>query len=241
LKILKDQHDLLKVSNERRLAEIELSNSKLLAIENRTTEEIQSLVHDLKTPLTSIQGLSSVVELKTDDASIKEYSQIISKSADNMSEMISQILHENTKSIIKIDALIDYVFSQLVSSSIKDKISLYNNLKGEKIKVNKIRFSRALINIIENSYNSIDKESGLINLLVSKKDDFIIIKIVDNGKGISEDRLNHIWDIGYSESGSTGLGLNFVKKVIENHDGTIDINSKLEKGTSVTIKIKEVI
>jgi len=241
LKILNDQHHLLKVSNERRLAEIELSNSKLLAIENRTTEEIQSLVHDLKTPLTSMQGLSSVVELKTKDPYIKELNNKISKSADNMNEMISQILHENTKIIIKINSLIDYVFSQIVSSSVKEKVDLYNNLRDEKIKINKIRFSRAIINIIENSYNSIDKDWGWINIFVSKENNYIIIKIIDNGKGISEDRLTHIWDIGYSESGSTGLGLNFVKKVIENHNGSIKIKSKLKEGTAVTIKIKEVI
>jgi signal transduction histidine kinase len=241
LKILIDQHALLDISNKKRLAELELYQSRLRLLESRSTEEIQNLVHDLKTPLTSIQGLANVIEIKSVDSTVKEYSHNISNSAEIMNGMISEILYENTKNILDVPVLIDYVFSQIKTTNIKNSILMHNHLRQEKILVNKIRFSRALVNIIENAYKSIDKDDGLIEVSFDKECEYIVIKISDNGQGISETELNHIWDIGYSNSGSTGLGLNFVKKVVENHKGIIEIHSRQSVGTTVTIKIKEVL
>ena len=239
LKILIDQNELLHQSNKRRIAEIALSNSKLRLLESRTTVEIQNLVHDLKTPLTSIQGLSNVIELTAKNPSIIQYSRNISQSSDIMNEMISEILYEDKKSLLSINDLVNFIFSHIRDSELSRFITISNPLKNETIRVNKIRFFRAIVNIIQNAYTYIDKENGHIDIAFEKKNDTIYITITDNGKGISDNELAHIWEIGYSKSGSTGLGLNFVKEVIENHQGTIHITSMINQGTKVTIKIKE--
>ena len=62
---------------------------------------------------------------------------------------------------------------------------------------------------------------------------------MDNGDGIKRDDLERIWEMGCSKAFSTETGLAFVKNVIENHNGEIDIQSEFKSGTKVTITINE--
>jgi signal transduction histidine kinase len=105
-----------------------------------------------------------------------------------------------------------------------------------KIYVNKIRVVRALINLIENAivvpHMHDFKE---IKIEVMKKGDDVQIIITDNGIGISKEKLDKIWITGYSMNQTSGLGLSFAKKVIEDNEGTIELESESGIGTVVTV------
>ncbi len=240
-KILKDQDDLIIAAEENKRVEKELSETRLNALEARTSQEIQNLVHDLKSPLTSIQALVSVSELMINDEKIKGYLSKISNSVDQLNVMISEILYEDKKSVISVEALFELIFSQISSYRHADKIKYINECPDKLLLVNKIRLSRAIINSIDNSFDAIDEENGKIYLKITNEKSNVIIEIEDNGVGIDNNSIKKVWERGFSTKFSSGIGLKFMQSVINNHNGEITINSKVNEGTQITISLPEVI
>jgi len=241
MKLANEEHKLKLATLKKEKVEQSLMKTRMKALELRTFSEIQNLVHDLKTPLTTIQGLSSLCELMEENEEIKEYQKRISSSVDKMSIMITEILNEDSKIITTTEKLFKLVLSNISVNDFFTKIEYNNNCPDKKVLINKIRISRAIINTIENSYNAIiQEEHGIIKIIVDCADESIIIKIIDNGIGIKKQELEKVWFPGYSLNNSTGLGLGFTKKVIENHGGTIDIKSVENYYTCVTIELAKV-
>ncbi|RCW49842.1 MULTISPECIES: HAMP domain-containing sensor histidine kinase [unclassified Halanaerobium] len=239
-RVVVDYYNNLYLIEESRKKEEKIRELELEAVKSRYFSEIKHLVHDLKTPLVTIQGLSGVIDMKIKDQKIHEYTEKINSSAEKMSQMISEILYEDKKRKISIEELFDFLKIQLALEEISDHVS-FNYDKNIDIEANKVRLSRALINLIDNSLKAIDPENGKIDINARKQNNKIHISIRDNGKGIPEDKIDNIWKIGYTTGmENTGLGLHFVKKVIESHGGTINIDSKFHQGTEAEIILPEV-
>ncbi len=225
---------------ERRNQEERLRRVEVEAIKSRYLKEIKNIVHDLKTPLVTIQGLSGVIKLKVKDGKIIEYLERICNSAEKMSLMISEILYDNTMREILIEELFHFIDAQLSPEELGSKVQ-FDLSSDIKIFGNKIRISRAVINLIDNALKAIDPQTGLVLVKAWKENGVIFINIEDNGSGISKENLDYIWDVGYStDTGHTGLGLNFVKRVVEEHNGQISIMSEVGKGTEAKISLPEV-
>lgn len=239
VQLLYKEHKL-KISNEKtREVEKELYNTQIEALKMRNHSEVQSLVHDLKSPLTTIQGLISLAEIMESDSLIQEFFQKISTSLTSMSMMISEILYENKKSILSTQELMTMVLAQ-ISILVPHQMLVYENrCPDAKLLGNKIRLSRAVINIITNAYHAVDPETGKIYLNLTKQAGRIYIVVKDNGRGITQANMEHIWELGYSENHSTGLGLAFIRQVVENHKGIIQIESEEGKYTKVIICLRE--
>lgn len=218
------------------IAKRKLTDTRFKALELRSFAEIQNLVHDLKTPLTSIQGLATLSHMMVPDTKVQQYMRNISDSVDTMNGMISEIIHEENKNIIKTSELFSLVLAHPGLDNIVG-INYENTCPDCKLSANKIRLARAVINILENAMHAVPSQSGTIDIVVKQDNDFVDIRITDNGIGISAEELPKIWDAGYSTSASTGLGLGFVKSVIENHNGFIGITSVKDKYTCVTIRL----
>lgn len=234
-KILSDEQRLIYTIERNKEIEKGLEAVRIKALQSRTSQEMQSLVHDLKTPLTSIQALASVSGMMTEDGKLKLYMEKIVESVDNMNQMISEILYEEKKGMISTAELFEYVFSQIVSNECKSRIRFENSAPDMYIYANKIRLSRAIINIINNSFDAIDGRTGLIQAKVSESNGYVYIVIEDNGTGIPVEDIERVLELGYSTKNSTGLGLSFAKSVIENHEGEFDLVSDAEHGTTITV------
>lgn len=234
-KILSDEQRLIYTVERNKEIEKGLEAVRIKALQSRTSQEMQSLVHDLKTPLTSIQALASVSGMMTEDGKLKLYMDKIVESVDNMNQMVSEILYEEKKGMISTAELFEYVFSQIVSNECKSRIRFENSAPDMYIYANKIRLSRAIINIINNSFDAIYGETGLIQVEVSESNGYVYIVIEDNGTGIPVEDIERVLELGYSTKNSTGLGLSFAKSVIENHEGEFDLVSDAEHGTTITV------
>lgn len=240
--LIRDEDNLrsmndLKEQNERMLME-----TKLRVLENRTYLEMRHLVHDLKSPLTSAQALVGVVRMSCEGEERKKesgYLERVEASIEKMSRMISEILYEDQQNCIPAAEILDSVLSQ-ISVSEYSKYVHANNIAADKyVSVNKIRFSRALVNLLENSFYALGPEGGRIDFIIdlAESDDGEKIRflIKDNGKGIDENSLALIWESGFSTRSSHGLGLSFVKKVVTDSGGTIHIRSKIGSGTQIEL------
>ena len=229
----------LKISNEqRRMTEQHLYQTQIEALKMRNASEAQNLVHDLKSPLTTAQGLISLAGMMEENPLIREYFGKITVSLESMSVMISEILYENTRAPITTEELMNTVLAQ-VSIRIPAKMIIYRNEVPEAvIRGNKIRLARAVINLVNNAFEVVDRETGRIDISVENPEpETVSITVRDNGRGISPEVIDKIFDIGYSGKQSTGLGLAFTKQVIENHQGTIRIDSKEGEYTEARISL----
>ena len=112
------------------------------------------------------------------------------------------------------------------------------------IQGNKDRLLQVLVNLISNAIKFVPPNKGKIKIALLEKNDQALIKVKDNGIGISEkdqitifDRFTQISNAKLGKPQGSGLGLFISKKIIEQHRGTITIKSKEGKGTTFTIKL----
>jgi two-component system sporulation sensor kinase B len=239
LKVVIDYYHRLLLIEENERKEAILRRLQMEAVKSRYFLEIKHLVHDLKTPLVTIQGLSGVIKLKVKNAKVVEYVDKISSSAEKMSEMISEILNENKMKIIELQELINFIKIQLSLEETASQI-IFQIPSDLSICANKVRLSRAIINLIANGLKAISPDTGQIVVKAWAADQKVLIMVKDNGVGISEDAINRVWEAGYTTGReNTGLGLNFVKEVIDNHQGNIMIESTVNVGTRVIISLPQ--
>ncbi|MBU5269908.1 sensor histidine kinase [Clostridium cochlearium] len=240
-KLIMDEHKLIIAIEENKRVEKELAEAKIDALKARNYAELKNLVHDLKTPLTSIQALVSIIKLMEQNEKIVSYLDRIEISIDRLSNMISEILYEEKKNIISTEEMFSFILSQISPLPYSDKINYKNTASDCKIKVNKMRFARAIINALDNSYSAINEIGGDRSIMISvyKIPQNVCIEIIDDGIGIRKELIDKVWNNGFSSKKSTGFGLGFMKDVIKNHDGYIEIYSEPNKGTCIKITLPE--
>lgn len=216
----------------------DLHRAQLEAQESRSGREVLHLVHDLKTPLASIEGLVSLMELRWPDPKMQEYCQAIYGSTHSMSKMISEILYEDHKDWCEVKELIDYVRASHFSGT---NLSVDIEMEGDphsRIYINKIRMTRVMINLIDNAMDAVqEQENGRVVLSTKILKNEVCLGIEDNGCGISADKVKKIWKIGYSTKNHPGAGLAFVRQVAEGHGGSVNIKSEVGQGTKVWITL----
>lgn len=215
-----------------------LSNLKLKEIENRYFKEIQYLVHDLKTPLFSIGTLIEILDMQEEDEQRKIYYKKIEKSLEKCNIMVSEILRDKNKNFISTEKVFNFILSYLSGHDCIKYINYQNYCKEIKIKVNKITFSRAITNLIINSYEAFHEKKGKINLVVKYYKKILLIKVEDNGKGMSNEELEKAFEIGYTTKNSSGVGLNFIKTVLDEHECKLMIMNKRNGGLIAYIIMK---
>ncbi|SHI57303.1 Signal transduction histidine kinase [Dethiosulfatibacter aminovorans DSM 17477] len=226
------------------MAEENIRNQQALAtlksrmLENMVYEEINTLTHDLKTPLVTIRGLNSLLTMTDDSSVIGEYSKRIEGAAIKMNEMISGFLYESSRQITSAEDLMNYVRAQIPLEDERIRIDMDMGDNLPKLHINKIRVSRALVNIIENAIViPTNEEYKKIDIRIRESEGYLVVEVEDNGIGIPVENLDRIWEAGYSSKDTTGLGLAFVKKVIEDNLGDVRIDSRVNEGTIVTMRL----
>lgn len=239
--LILNENNIMLISEENRRNQQILMETQMRVLENRTYMELQHLVHDLKSPLTTVQALVSVVKLKSGDEQENSYLTKIEASVERMSNMISEILHEQHQSLISTEQIVTSVLSQISGAEYAGMIDTQNDAPGLLISVNITRFLRAIINLLENAFYAVSPESGKILLSVREdtRNEILCarIEIKDNGRGISPEKLTTVWQSGFSTRNSLGLGLSFVQKVVDNSDGIVTMESEPGRGTAVIILI----
>lgn len=242
--LIRDENNIRRISEQKEQSERALMENQLRVLENRTYMELNHLVHDLKSPLTSMQTLVGVVKMSCESQQEEQnvhYLELIESGIERMSSMISEILYEERMTQTTTQRLIKGALAQASSMECAELIRTDNQIPQTQIAVNVIRFTRALINLLENSFYAVDREKGIIWLEVSKAsldgEDAVCFEVRDNGSGIEEQLLERILDNGFSTRNSSGLGLSFVRTVVEQSGGRMDIRSAAGQGTQVKVYI----
>ena len=100
------------------------------------------------------------------------------------------------------------------------------------------RLKQVLINILKNSLEAKNKDNINASIKIRKLKKDYRISIVDNGKGMTKEELNHIYDMFYTtKTNGSGIGVPFIKEIIDLHGGEVDYKSQKNKGTVITITL----
>ncbi|WP_209125589.1 sensor histidine kinase KdpD [Alkalihalobacillus sp. BA299] len=231
----------LVVSEQKWIISQELTRAQMEALQSRSGREALHLVHDLKTPLTTIEGLNSLIQMKTNNPKIKEYSDYISQAIESTSGMVSEILHEHRRNWCSLEKLMDYAQANRLMDKVVDYHFIMEADGRIEVNINKIRFTRAIVNLIDNAVDAVKgKQNGRVVLRTYCYEGEVFITVEDNGKGMSKREIEKIWEAGYSTKLNPGIGLTFVRSVIETHGAELFVDSKVGEGTTFCIKVNEV-
>jgi len=210
--------------------------------------------HELKTPLTVIRGEIEIALRK--ERTHAEYKEILMKNLDEVIKIQSTIenllfLSEAENATIQDGFEIAYL-DEIISESIKEmqKIAHPKNIQITPLLVEpcEIEANVSLLKVAFNNLikNAVDYSNPHTKILISlyKTEDCIIFKVVDEGNGISQSDMEHIFDRFYRADksrtrteGGNGLGLSIVKTILDLHKANIEYISEVGQGTTVIVSL----
>lgn len=227
---------------------------ELNSIECLQKDFINNVSHEIKTPISSIQGFAKLLE--ADDLSKeerKEYAEIIKEESDRLLYLSTNILKlaklENQERIMNktkfnIAEQIRRTISVLEPKWKEKNIKFNVSLKEQEFWGEKDLMYQVWMNIIENSIK-FSKQDGQIDVKMKTNQDSVIVEIKDYGIGMEEEEAKKIFDRFYQVDKShtkpgAGLGMTIAKRIVELSGGKIEVTSKLNESTTfiVTLPIK---
>lgn len=224
--------------------------------ENLRREFTSNVSHELKTPLTSIYGISEILAggiVKNED--IPKFAQSIYDESGRLITLVNDIIklsQMDENSIMEEKEEVDfYEITQNICARLNDvalKKEVRLNITGKSGKVFGIKgiLEEMLYNLVDNAikYN---KMGGKVTVNIENKDKKVIVSVSDTGIGISNEHISRIFERFYrvdkshsKKVGGTGLGLSIVKHGASFHHATIDVKSVPNKGTEIKLTFPEV-
>jgi signal transduction histidine kinase len=241
--------------------ENKLSESVELKIqyEKENRELISNISHDLKTPITTIKGyVEGIMDGVADTPEKRDrYLRMIYNKANEMDVLINELslyANINNNAIpyefhrVNVKAYFSDCMEEIQTTLATNNMMLkYKDYVDPDVKVvvDPDQLKRVINNIITNAIKYSDKENGLVEIYLYDEGDTIKVSISDDGKGIDEESLPHIFDRTFradsarQSRGGSGLGLAICKKIIEEHGGKIWAKSKPGVGTTIMFELNK--
>ncbi|WP_206172689.1 sensor histidine kinase [Acidilutibacter cellobiosedens] len=233
-------------------------NMMILKLDQADTERkdfVANVSHELRTPLSSIKILSeSLLSENEENIEIyREFLQDIDSEVDRLNNIISDLLSLTTlgkENIILnyrttyINFLLEKIVLSMKPLAEKKSIKLTLILEEKvQISIDQDKIQQAVINVIDNAIKY-TQQNGLIEIKLYTLEQYAVIAIKDNGIGIPEDCIPHIFERFYRvdkarsrETGGTGLGLSISWQIVSLHKGIIEVDSQYGKGSTFYIKL----
>ncbi|MBW3016765.1 GAF domain-containing protein [Candidatus Woesearchaeota archaeon] len=237
-------------------AELSFKNRRLEEVDRMKTNFLSTISHELKTPLTSIRGYSSLLNSgKVGDLGPeqKKCIEILSQEANRLSELINELLNltklESGRAPLKLkkfnmNELVESALHQLKAMIEERKIHVEFEPKAHAtIRMDPELIERVLKNLISNAvkYN---REGGFIKIFFEQKNKEFVVNIQDTGRGIKKKEVGRMFkkfeqldEHMIRSAGGMGIGLAVVKSIIDQHNGKIWVRESSSKGSIVSFSI----
>ncbi len=217
------------------------------------TDFISNVSHEIKTPLATIQGYATLLQDdKLPKKTRQEYIKTIIVATKQLTNLTTNILKlsklENqgiftAHTQYNLAEQIRTVIVSLEKAWTEKDIEFELDLDEIIVKLDEELIAQVWKNLIENAIK-FSNQKGTITISLKKEDNLVVVKIIDNGTGMTEQTKEHLFDKFYQGDSShsnegNGLGLALVKKIIDIHNAEINVTSELEKGTTFEIKFKQ--
>jgi PAS domain S-box-containing protein len=230
---------------------VNVTEEKRLETQLRRTERIAELgtlasgmAHEIGTPMNVILGRAEYLLQKTSDESVKKGLSTIITQVERITRVMNQLLafarrKPRERCPVDLKELIEDGLDMFHERLSRHRIAVERTVDGSlpTIVADRDQLMQVLINLIVNSLHAMD-QGGTLRLVATKADDQVLLEISDTGQGIPPDVLSKVFDPFFTtkEFGKgTGLGLTVVKGIVEEHGGTISVDSRVGEGTTVAI------
>lgn len=225
-------------------------------IAEHTKELLNNVSHEFKTPISSIALAANMIRKKryANESKLENYADLISKENKKLQHLVESLLHlaaierdefDYSKETIDINDVIAEGISAFEMIMLEQDSVIHTNLSDSLAMVfaDKLHLTNVLVNLIS---NSIKYSKNLPEILIETKnqDNFITLTVSDKGIGIPLKYQKYIFEKYYRvptgdvhNAKGFGIGLAYVKRVIEAHNGTVSVESKENEGTSIILNL----
>jgi signal transduction histidine kinase len=221
------------------------------------SDMISLMSHELRTPLTSINGFSELLAIdETLSSESREFVQIISSESQRMSKMIdtflkvTQLDRDDKQEVVyvalRLDAVVREVLATIQPTAKKKRIRLLDQISGTipPIAADKSLITQVLMKLVDNAIRYSPERTTITVTTVLEADDVRVV-VEDRGYGVPADSIDRIWEKFYrvardgqeKDEASTGLGLAFVKEIVEQHRGSVSVESEVGQGSKFSFAL----
>lgn len=227
--------------------------TELKTAEQMRIDFVANVSHELRTPLTSIKGYTETLldDFQKDPLSLKEPSTQeflgkISRNADRLMNLVGDLLDLSSiesnevfyKEWVSTEVIMTRVCRSMEEKFKTKKQNLTWNCNQKEVLADPNRLEQVLVNLIDNAHKY-TPEGGHISVSWEREDQEVVLKIKDTGVGISVEHHSRLFERFYRvdkarsrEQGGTGLGLSIVKHILQKHEGSVSVESALQKGST---------
>lgn len=226
---------------------------EIKSVDRLRRELIANISHDLRTPLSIVQGFVETLLLKPDMPSEHRHKHLLTlhQATDRLGRMVADLFEYSKFEARQIEPHQEAFNIAELSRDVAHKFGVLAQKKNIDIRVDVPRdlplvfadislVERALNNLMDNALK-FTPGGGSIDIAMRATDRAVEITVADSGPGISEEELPYVFDryrrAGRREQPGMGIGLAIVKKIVELHDQTITIRSRLREGTTFAFRM----
>ena len=254
------QHSLVQERNELRLLQLELgaANKELQRLNQLKSLFLAMAAHDLRTPLTAIHGYASLLrEMHLDAPHSREFeylNSIVSQS-DHLNFLINNMLdldqiERGTFTVVPDNCIMQPIIMDVVQGMqlITDRREMQLTIDIPDtpliVRAESERIRQIIYNLLSNAHKYTPRGGKIRIKAIAENDTDMLLEISDTGQGMTPEQVNSLFqpyyrtqDARQSNIKGTGLGLFIVKSTIEAHGGQISVTSKVDEGTTFSIRL----
>lgn len=213
------------------------------------TRFFTDISHEIRTPLTMIVSpVENIIDDETTPDETKSQLQLVLNNANRMLRMVNQILDFRKiqkKQLTVQETLIGNYIKDICENFAKTAeaqsidLKINDRSEGAKIWIDRDSVEKLMFNLLSNALKYTENGKS-IEVNIFRKDKFIVLQVVDEGKGIAKDMLNKLFTRFASfntdkSKPSTGIGLSIVKEVADKHHAKIQVDSSLNEGSCFSV------
>lgn len=208
---------------------------------------LSSVLHDLKTPMAVISGYVQLLATTDDPALRKEYSALVLKQFEHITAMQKEVLAfaRGERTLLVRKVYLQKFFDEF-------RLQMERELEGRHVKLelemrdrttakfDEAKITRALHNLARNAVDAMGREGGVLRIVVEREQDELVMRVRDTGPGIPSEIEGKLFEyfVTADKAEGSGLGLAIVKKIVEEHEGRVDVSSSSE-GAEFTIRLPQ--
>lgn len=226
--------------------------------EDSQKELLANISHDLKTPLTAIKGYIEALSdgMATEPEKTSRYLNIMGNNVEHLEKLVEDLFLHSKLNVDQVafdfqmtsiadylDYLVEEIQLELEEKSV-EVIWENKSVETAYAEIDAFKIRRVIWNIVDNAVKHMDKDIKRLKLTLESDESAVIVRICDNGKGISQADVQQIFDRFYradnsrnTSIGGSGLGLSICKQIVLKHSGEIYARSQMGEMTEITIRL----
>ena len=230
--------------------------NRLQEVDTAKTDFMSTVSHELRTPLTSIAGyLELMLDAEVGDLTDaqRRMLEVIARNTRRLRELIEDLLilskiesgaFRITKTDVELTALVENALAAVAPAAAKASVGLHTDAHGPlDLRADPDQLDRVLMNLLTNAVKFTPAQ-GTVTVGARREGDEVVIAVADTGMGIPQAEQHALFARFFRASNAvhqaipgTGLGLAITRTIVDNHGGTIDVQSTEKVGTTVTVRL----